>query len=203
MEREELIQRLTVAYPFLEELENISAVCEQCENGFYEYQNRQRKPRRIRNIAIIIGVLLCISVIMQLMGSGAGFADFIQVVPYMVMVGAIVTVISFITNMICKKHGKEMQGFADKYAQYEEHFQKRLEEDGDLIDFIPDQYQSTFAVSYFLDVIRTGAAKDLNEAIQQLLIYSGNLQQQQAMADLAAQAQSMQNQLNAIRDEML
>ena len=96
-----------------------------------------------------------------------------------------------------------MQSFADKYNQYEEHFQKRLQEDSDLIDFIPDQYQSTFAVSYFLDVIRTGAAKDLNEAIQQFLIYSGNMQQQNAMADLAAQAQSMQNQLNAIRDEML
>ena len=196
MEREELIQRLTTAYPFLEELENISAVCGQCENGFYEHQNRQRKPRRIRNIAIVIGVLLCISVIMQ----GAGLADFIQ---YMVMLAAIIAVISFITNMICKKHQKEMQAFADKYTQYEEHFQKRLKEDGDLIDFIPDQYQSTFAASYFLDVIRTGAAKDLNEAIQQFLIYSGNLQQQHAMADLAAQAQSMQNQLNAIRDEML
>ena len=122
---------------------------------------------------------------------------------YMVMVAVIIAIISFITNMICKKHQKEMEVFADKYAQYEEHFQKRLQEDGDLIDFIPDQYQSTFAVSYFLDVIRTGAAKDLNEAMQQLLIYSGNIQQQQAMADLAAQAQSMQNQLNAIRDEML
>ncbi len=89
------------------------------------------------------------------------------------------------------------------HAQYEEHFQKRLREDSSLIDFIPDQYQSTFAVSYFLDVIRTGAAKDLKEAIQQFSIYSGNLQQQRAMANLSAQTPAMQDQLNAIRDEML
>lgn len=189
MEREELIQRLTTAYPFLEELENISAACGQCENGFYEYQRKKKKSQKIWIITLAVGLFLC-----------WGNLNEPWNIPIPAAIIACVVVIGIIAG---KRYAKEMKNFADKYTQYEEHFQKRLQEDGDLINFIPDQYQSTFAVSYFLDVIRTGAAKDLNEAIQQYLIYSGNIQQQNAMADLAAQAQSMQNQLNAIRDEML
>lgn len=199
MEREELIQRLTAAYPFLEELENISVVCEQCENGFYGYERKKKTATKVWIITLIVGILMVIASFTNensQFGAGIAFAGLLFII-------AVVAIIVLIARKCCKKYKQEMQSFADKYNQYEEHFQKRLKEDGDLIDFIPDQYQSTFAVSYFLDVIRTGAAKDLNEAIQQLLIYSGNLQQQQAMADLAAQAQSMQNQLNAIRDEML
>lgn len=61
MEKEEIIQRLSAAYPFLEELENISGVCEQCENGFYECERKKKKAAKVWIIPLIVGILMVMS----------------------------------------------------------------------------------------------------------------------------------------------
>lgn len=187
MEREELVQRLNDAYPLLDKLEDISEVCDQCSNGFYENQRKRRKARITIFLTIAAPVFLFF-----VGGGGATFEDFLSI-------AGICGIIILIAFLFQRRYSKQMQGFSENFTQYQEHFQELLEKNHELIDFIPDVYQSTFAVSYFIKAVQSGAAKDMNEAIQQFLIYSGNMEKQQAIRD---QTRILQQELQSIRDEI-
>lgn len=183
MEREELVQRLNDAYPFLEKLEGINDVCDQCSNGFYENQRKRRKARITMIVTAIILFIFAPGNDRETMLFGV----------------AVCLIIILIAFLFQRRYSKQMQGFSENFTQYQEHFQELLEKNHELIDFIPDVYQSTFAVSYFIKAVQSGAAKDMNEAIQQFLIYSGNMEKQQAIRD---QTRILQQELQSIRDEI-
>ena len=95
-----------------------------------------------------------------------------------------------ITKKLKKKYLKEMQGFAEQYAQYDEHIQHRINEDIDLVSFLPEIYQNSEAIAFIEEAIRTGVASSLDVAIQQYHAYAGRVESQMAIAQQAAMIQA-------------
>lgn len=184
METEELKKKLEIAKNYIYDIENLISYAQQCEIGFSENKSKKFKTTIARIVA-------CLWLILCIVSGGEGG-------PATILIGIIPTVLVFlITKALRKSYTNEMNAFADKYTQYCDVLDKRLDAEIQCVEFLPGIYQNSDAITFIEEAIRTGVAYDLDSAIRQYHAYAGRVESQMAFAEYAQQVEA---ELRSIRN---
>lgn len=197
--KEVLKEQLAKAKAYIYEIEDLCSTVDRCEAGYY-YNKKCHFKTTLAYLALIPVTLFCWSMwftfVGDLLRNGTqhinGFGDIAVFVG--ILTGPILAFV--IIKALRKGYKEEMDNCARTCSQCCEHLQSRIDEDIQCVAFIPETYQNGNAISYIEEAIRTEAAKDLNDAIQQYHVYANHAETQMALAEQTARIES---ELQAIR----